>query len=49
MACGLRVSVCGMASNDRALDESAMLPGTECGSMKALQSQVKQRDHVMVF
>jgi sulfur relay (sulfurtransferase) complex TusBCD TusD component (DsrE family) len=47
--CGLAVSACGMALNDCAIDESAMLPGIECGSMKALANWVKNSDHVMVF
>jgi tRNA 2-thiouridine synthesizing protein D len=47
--CGLEVSACGMALNDCAIDESAMLPGIECGSMKALASWVRNSDHVMVF
>jgi sulfur relay (sulfurtransferase) complex TusBCD TusD component (DsrE family) len=38
-----------MALNECAIDESAMLPGIECGSMKALASWVKNSDHVMVF
>jgi tRNA 2-thiouridine synthesizing protein D len=49
MECGLEVSACGMALNDCAIDESAMLPGIECGSMKALANWVKGSDHVMVF
>jgi len=49
MECGLLVSACGMALNDCALDESSMLPGIECGSMKALANWVKNSDHVMVF
>jgi sulfur relay (sulfurtransferase) complex TusBCD TusD component (DsrE family) len=47
--CGLRVSACGMALNDCALDESFTLPGIECGSMKALANWVKNSDHVMAF
>jgi sulfur relay (sulfurtransferase) complex TusBCD TusD component (DsrE family) len=47
--CGLQVSACGMALKDCALDESAMLPGIECGSMKAMANWVKNSDHVMVF
>jgi len=47
--CGLEVSACGMALNDCAIDESAMLPGIECGSMKALANWVKGSDQVMVF
>jgi len=38
-----------MALNDCEIDESAMLPGIERGSMKALASWVKESDHVMVF
>jgi sulfur relay (sulfurtransferase) complex TusBCD TusD component (DsrE family) len=49
MECGLKVSACGMALKDCALDESSMLPGIECGSMKALANWVKESDHVMVF
>ena len=49
MECGLEVSACGMALNDCAIDKSAMLPGIECGSMKALANWVKNSDHVMVF
>jgi len=49
MECGLEVSACGMALDDCAIDESVMLPGIECGSMKALASWVKNSDHVMVF
>ena len=49
MACGLQVSACGMALKDCAIDESAMLPGIACGSMKALAGWVKESDHVMVF
>jgi len=47
--CGLVVSACGMALNDCAIDVSAMLPGIECGSMKALANRVKESNHVMVF
>ncbi len=47
--CGLEVRACGMALNDCAIDESAMLPGIERGSMKALAAWVKESDHVMVF
>lgn len=47
--CGLQVSACGMALNDCAIDESAMLSGINCGSMKALANWVKESDHVMVF
>lgn len=47
--CGLEVSACGMALRDCEIDESAMLPGIECGSMKALANWVKESDHVMVF
>ncbi len=47
--CGLEVRACGMALNDCEIDESAMLPGIERGSMKALASWVKESDHVMVF
>jgi len=47
--CGLEVSACGMALNDCAIDESAMLPGIECGSMKALAGWVKTSDNVMTF
>jgi sulfur relay (sulfurtransferase) complex TusBCD TusD component (DsrE family) len=49
MECGLEVSACGMALNECAIDASAMLPGIECGSMKALANWVKGSDHVMVF
>jgi len=49
MACGLQVSACGMALSDCAIDEPAMLPGIECGSMKALANWVKDSDLVMVF
>jgi len=49
MECGLQVSACGMALKDCAIDESAMMPGIECGSMKALANWVKESDHVMVF
>jgi sulfur relay (sulfurtransferase) complex TusBCD TusD component (DsrE family) len=38
-----------MALNDCAIDESAMLPGIECGSMKALANWVKNSDQVIVF
>lgn len=38
MDCGLQVSACGMALDDCALDESSMLPGIECGSMKGWQN-----------
>lgn len=47
--CGLEVRACGMALNDCEIDESAMLPGIERGSMKALAGWVKESDHVMVF
>jgi len=47
--CGLEVSACGMALRDCEIDESAMLPGIECGSIKALANWVKNSDHVMVF
>ncbi len=47
--CGLEVRACGMALNDCDIDESAMLPGIERGSMKALAGWVKDSDHVMVF
>jgi len=49
MECGLEVRACGMALNDCAIDESAMLPGIERGSMKALAGWVKDSDNVMVF
>ncbi|HYQ73385.1 MAG TPA: DsrE family protein, partial [Gammaproteobacteria bacterium] len=49
MECGLQVSACGMALKDCAIDESTMMPGIECGSMKALANWVKESDHVMVF
>ena len=49
MECRLGVSACGMALEDCALDETAMLPGIEYGSMKALANRVKESDHVMVF
>ena len=49
MECGLEVSACGMALNDCKIDESAMLPGIECGSMKALAGWVKASDNVMTF
>ena len=49
MECGLEVSACGMALNDCAIDEEEMLPGIECGSMKALANWVKNSDQVMVF
>jgi sulfur relay (sulfurtransferase) complex TusBCD TusD component (DsrE family) len=47
--CGLQVSACGLSLTDCALDESAMIAGIECGSMKALANWVKKSDHVMVF
>lgn len=47
--CGLEVRACGMALDGCAIDESAMLPGIERGSMKALAAWVKESDHVMVF
>jgi len=47
--CGLEVRACGMALNDCSIDESAMLPGIERGSMKALANWVKNSEHVMVF
>ncbi|HEB86868.1 MAG TPA: hypothetical protein ENI68_07635 [Gammaproteobacteria bacterium] len=47
--CWLEVRACGMALNDCSIDESAMLPGTERGSMKALANWVKNSEHVMVF
>ena len=49
MECGLHVSACGMALKDCSIDESAMLPGIECGSMKTLANWVKESDHVVVF
>jgi sulfur relay (sulfurtransferase) complex TusBCD TusD component (DsrE family) len=47
--CGLEVRACGMALTDCAIDESAMLPGIERGSMKSLAAWVKESDQVMVF
>ncbi len=47
--CGLKVRACGMALNDCAIDEDAMMDGVERGSMKALAAWVKGSDHVMVF
>jgi sulfur relay (sulfurtransferase) complex TusBCD TusD component (DsrE family) len=47
--CGLQVSACGMSLTDCAIDESAMIGGVECGSMKALAGWVKESNHVMVF
>ncbi len=47
--CGLQVRACGMALNDCAIDESAMIAGIERGSMKALAAWVKDSDQVMVF
>lgn len=38
-----------MALNDCAIDEAAMIPGIERGSMKALAAWVKDSDQVMVF
>jgi tRNA 2-thiouridine synthesizing protein D len=49
MECGLTVRACGMALNDCAIDEAAMIPGIERGSMKALAAWVKHSDQVMVF
>ena len=46
---GLEVRACGMALDGCGIDESAMLPGIERGSMKALATWVKDSDHVMVF
>jgi len=47
--CGLQVRACGMALDDCGLDEAAMIPGIERGSMKALAAWVKDSEHVMVF
>jgi sulfur relay (sulfurtransferase) complex TusBCD TusD component (DsrE family) len=47
--CGLEVRACGMALDGCGIDPSAMLPGIERGSMKALANWVKDSDHVMVF
>lgn len=47
--CGLQVRACGMALNDCAIDEAAMIAGIERGSMKALANWVKDSDQVMVF
>ena len=38
-----------MALDACGIDESAMLPGINRGSMKALASWAKDSDHVMVF
>lgn len=47
--CGLDVRACGMSLDDCAMDESLMIEGIECGSMKALAAWVKESDQVMVF
>jgi len=47
--CGLEVRACGMSLDDCAIDEAAMLPGIERGSMKALAEWVDGSDHVMTF
>jgi len=49
MECGLEVRACGMALDDCAIDEDAMLDGIERGSMKALAAWVKTSDNVMTF
>lgn len=47
--CGLEVRACGMALDDCAIDESALINGIERGSMKALANWVASSDHVMTF
>ena len=47
--CGLEVRACGMALDDCAIDESAMVDGIERGSMKALAAWVKESDQVLTF
>jgi len=47
--CGLEVRACGMALDDCAINEDAMLDGIERGSMKALAAWVKTSDSVMTF
>jgi sulfur relay (sulfurtransferase) complex TusBCD TusD component (DsrE family) len=47
--CGLEVKACGMSLDDCAIDDEAMIPGIERGSMKALAGWVKSSDQVMVF
>ncbi len=49
MECGLEVRACGMALDDCAIDETAMIDGIERGSMKALAAWVKTSDNVMTF
>ena len=49
MECGLEVRACGMALDDCAIDEDAMIDGIERGSMKALAAWVKTSDNVMTF
>lgn len=47
--CGLEVRACGMALDDCAIDEDALIDGIERGSMKALAAWVKTSDKVMTF
>ena len=47
--CGLQVRACGMALDDCGINEEAMLPGIERGSMKLLASWVKECDQVLTF
>ena len=47
--CGLEVRACGMALDNCAIDEEAMIDGIERGSMKALAAWVKTSDSVMTF
>jgi len=49
MECGLEIRACGMALDDCAIDEDAMIDGIERGSMKALAAWVKTSDSVMTF
>lgn len=47
--CGLEVRACGMAVDDRGIDEEQLIDGIEKGSMKSLAGWVKNSDHVIAF
>ncbi len=49
MEYGLEVRACGMSMGDCHLDESAVMPGVEKGSMKSLAAWIKESDVVLTF
>jgi uncharacterized membrane protein YdjX (TVP38/TMEM64 family)/rhodanese-related sulfurtransferase/sulfur relay (sulfurtransferase) complex TusBCD TusD component (DsrE family) len=49
MEYGLEVRACTMSMGDCHLDESAVLPGVEKGSMKSLAAWIKESDVVLTF